>query len=88
LEDNAPREPFQLSQLAAQPSVVADGDFHHSELLWAQGDGHGFLGHFASPLVAGAPAATSGPILHRPLADQTDLAQGLAQLLILQFQSR
>ena len=78
LEDNAARELFHLLEALAKFPVVADRLFHFGKLFSGQGDGNGFLGHFARPLVAGSPAFTSGPILNRSLADVTELGQAAA----------
>jgi len=73
--------------LAAQSPVIADGFFHFIELFRGQGDGNGLLVQFAGPLIAGTSALARPPILDRALADETNLTQWPAQLLVLPLQS-
>jgi len=62
---------FHGLEVLAQPAVVANGFFHVPELLDRQGDGDGFLGYFAGPLVTGASGPAPGAVLDRTLADVT-----------------
>jgi len=78
LEDNAARELFHLLEVSAKFPEVADRLFHLGKLFSGQGDGNGFLSHFARPLVTGSAAFAGGPILNRSLADVTELSQAAA----------
>ena len=75
LEDNVARKLFHLLEVLAKFPEVADRLFHFGKLFRRQGDGNGFLSHFARPLVTGSPAFAGGPILNRTLADVTELSQ-------------
>jgi hypothetical protein len=78
VEDNAARELFHLLEVLAKFPEVADRLFHLGKLFSGQGDGNGFLSHFARPLVTGSAAFAGGPILNRSLADVTELSQAAA----------
>jgi hypothetical protein len=86
LEDNSARELLHRPEFLAQGPVIVDRRFKLHELLSRQGDRHGFLSDLAGPLVTGTSAAACGAVLHGALADVTEVAQGLAQLLVLALQ--
>ena len=63
--------------------MVLDRFAQGEELLWAEGDGDGFAGDLAGPLVAGTRRCELGPIQHRTLTDIARAGQAGAQALVV-----
>ncbi len=56
------------------------------ELLWTEGDGNGFAGHFAGPLIAGARGTEGGTVQDRALANVAGARQAGTKTLVLELQ--
>src|SRR5712692_3794625 len=82
-KDNAAGEHLHFFDLLAELAVIAGRCSHFGELLGRQGDGHCLLRNFAGPLVTSAAPFAGAPILHRALADVTELAQTATQQRIV-----